>query len=168
MAVTEIDRTGSLAFEVNEVIKLTPLNYDLENLLPHRGDCLLISRIRHFDFEAGVIITQYDVPNRPWWIDGHFPGMPIMPGFLIAEHGAQSGATFVGLNGIVGLPYLARADRLKFEAVVRPGDTLYTKVQIVKWDGKIDKRIWRFNFLVKNQFSKNVATGLIIGVVRRI
>lgn len=166
MAVTVIDRPGrpEIIFEVNEVMRLTPLDCNPEDLLPHRGDWLLVSRVLYFDFEAGVVIINYDVPESPSWLDEHFPGVPIMPGFLVAEHGAQSGVVFTRLGGIQGLPYLARADGFKFQKAVYPGDKLYTKMKVDKWNGEVDRKVWHFNFLVKNQFSENIATGLITGV----
>jgi len=95
-------------------------------LLPHRDPFLFLDRAQVI--EAGEHATaEHDVPADAFWVKGHFPQEAVMPGVLIAEAMAQTGAIAVlaGNPDMAGKAvYLVGYDKLRFRKPVRPGDTL--------------------------------------------
>lgn len=103
--------------------------------LPHRYPFLLIDRAE--DFIAGQSITGIKCvaasePHFP----GHFPGNPVMPGVLIIESLAQTGALLMSktLDADISntVIFFLGVDKARFRRPVRPGDVLEMPVQIVK------------------------------------
>lgn len=110
-------------------------------ILPHRYPFLLVDRI--IELEPGKTITALKnvTMNEPFF-QGHFPGEPVMPGVLILEAMAQTGSILSCLsdNTMIGrLVYFAGVDKARFRRVVRPGDQLVLKLEMIKQKGKIIK-----------------------------
>jgi 3-hydroxymyristoyl/3-hydroxydecanoyl-(acyl carrier protein) dehydratase len=63
----------------------------VEALLPHRGSFRLIDRITHVDRDAATIACAYDLDRTAVFVDGHFPGRPVLPGVLQVEAVGQAG-----------------------------------------------------------------------------
>ena len=106
--------------------------------LPHRYPFLLVDRV--VDFEPGKSIHAYKnvTINEPFFV-GHFPHHPVMPGVLIMEALAQTGAV-----AILSLPehrgktaYFAGIDKAKFKQMVRPRDTLELETTIIRSKGPV-------------------------------
>ena len=106
--------------------------------LPHRYPFLLVDRV--LDCEPGKSIHAYKniTINEPFFV-GHFPHHPVMPGVLIMEALAQTGAV-----AILSLPehrgktaYFAGIDKAKFKQMVRPGDTLELETTIIRSKGPV-------------------------------
>jgi 3-hydroxyacyl-[acyl-carrier-protein] dehydratase len=98
---------------------------EIASILPHRYPFLLVDRIVHLDLEGGVIIGQKNVTVNEQFFQGHFPGVPIMPGVLILEALAQTGGVLVhqkGLNEKIAV--LLNVNNAKFRRPVVPGDVL--------------------------------------------
>lgn len=98
----------------------------IEALIPHRGAMRLVDRVLALD-PGDSIEAAYDVPDDAFWIAGHFPEEPVMPGVLIAEAMAQAAAVAYLAGGRDDAPeaiYLIGYDKLRFRRPVRPGDTL--------------------------------------------
>lgn len=102
---------------------------ELESLLPHRGSMLLLEEARR---EADTAYGSYHVRGDEWFLDGHFPGNPIVPGVIQCEMLAQSACVL--LNGETGegklLPVFTGLNNVKFRSPVRPGDTFETVCRI--------------------------------------
>lgn len=110
-------------------------------ILPHRYPFLLVDRI--VEFEQGKTITGLKnvTVNEPFF-QGHFPGEPVMPGVLILEAMAQVGGILACLSDpeMIGrLVYFAGVDKARFRRVVRPGDQLVMKLEMIKQKGKVIK-----------------------------
>ena len=110
-------------------------------ILPHRYPFLLVDRI--VEQEKGKSITGIKnvTFNEPFF-QGHFPGEPVMPGVLILEAMAQVGGILACLSDaeMIGrLVYFAGVDKARFRRVVRPGDQLVLKLELIKQKGKITK-----------------------------
>ncbi len=108
--------------------------HEIEALIPHRWPFLLVDRIVEYDADARRIVGLKGVTATEWFFQGHFPGLPVMPGVLQVEALAQTMAVFVakqeGFGDRVGL--FAGIDETRFKRVVVPGDTLRLEVTMDK------------------------------------
>jgi len=113
---------------------------EIKEIIPHRQPFLLIDRV--VEYEAGercVAIKQVS-GNEPFF-QGHFPDYAVMPGVLITEALAQTGAVAI-LNSEENkgkLALFAGIDKCRFKKQVTPGDTLRVEVEITKMRGPIGK-----------------------------
>ena len=107
---------------------------EIEALIPHRWPILMVDRIVEYDAEAKRIVGIKGVTATEWWAQGHFPGLPVMPGVLQVEALAQTMAVYVakqpGFGDRIGL--FAAIDETRFKRVVVPGDTLRLEVTMQK------------------------------------
>lgn len=102
---------------------------EISKILPHRYPFLLVDRIIEVDLEKNYILGQKNVTFNEIFFQGHFPDAPIMPGVLILEALAQTGGVLVHLKGHIDkIAVLMNVSNAKFRAPVRPGDTLFLKV----------------------------------------
>ena len=107
-------------------------------IIPQRSPFLMIDRVEEYIPGESAIAYKNVCINEPFF-QGHFPGNPIMPGVLIVEAMAQTGAVAVlsleenkGKNALFG-----GIDKLKFKKQVVPGDVLKLEVKIIKRTGPI-------------------------------
>ena len=107
---------------------------DIEALIPHRLPFLLVDRIVEYDPEAKRIVGLKAVTASEWYFQGHFPGLPVVPGVLQVEALAQTMAVYVaqqpGFGNRLGL--FAAIDDCRFKRVVSPGDTIRLEVVMEK------------------------------------
>jgi 3-hydroxyacyl-[acyl-carrier-protein] dehydratase len=107
---------------------------EIEALIPHRWPILLVDRIVEYDAEAKRIVAIKGVTANEWFFQGHFPGLPVMPGVFQVEALAQTMAVFVakqpGFGDRIGL--FAGIDDCRFKRIVVPGDTLRLEVTMEK------------------------------------
>ncbi len=136
---------------------MTAPPYDIGTImstLPHRYPFLLVDRVTELD--PWVMIRAYKnvTFNEPFF-QGHFPGLPVMPGVMIVESMGQAAAMFIALSRReapdrtpdgVELPDLegrvavfAGFDKVKFRRQVIPGDRLDMEVRLLR----LGSRIWK-------------------------
>ncbi len=103
---------------------------DIMKILPHRYPMLLVDKVLECDFENNRIVAVKNVTATEPFFQGHFPGLPIMPGVLQLEAMAQAGGLL--LNQIMKaegqVAYFMAIDKAKFRRVVIPGDIMQIEV----------------------------------------
>ncbi len=117
----------------------------IQRILPHRYPFLLVDRVEDINgFSSGTGIKNVTM-NEPHF-QGHFPGLPIMPGVTIVEAMAQTAAVMVGVAMDMAdkemKVYFMSIDKCKFRRKVVPGDQLRLNLQTVR--GKPGGKVWRF------------------------
>ena len=102
---------------------------EIKNIIPQREPFLMIDEVEEF-IPGESAIAYKNVNEQEWYFKGHFPGNPIMPGVLITESLAQTGAVAIlsmnenkGKNALFG-----GIDKMKFKRKVVPGDRLKLEV----------------------------------------
>ena len=108
------------------------------NIIPQRPPFLMIDKVEEY-VPGESAIAYKNVNINEWYFQGHFPNEPIMPGVLITEALAQTGAIAIlsveenkGKNALFG-----GIDKLRFKKPVVPGDVLKLEVKIIKKKGPI-------------------------------
>lgn len=111
---------------------------EIEKIIPQRDPFLMIDEVEEYTPGESAIAYK-NVREEEWYFKGHFPGNPIMPGVLITESLAQTGAVAIlsmeenqGRNALFG-----GIDKMKFKKMVVPGDRLKLEVKIIKRKGPI-------------------------------
>jgi 3-hydroxyacyl-[acyl-carrier-protein] dehydratase len=113
---------------------------EIEAILPHRDPFLLIDEV--VELEPGKrAVARKTVRADEWFLAGHFPGRPIMPGVLMVEGLAQTGAVIVlTLEENHGKMVLfGGIDGVRFKRLVEPGETLEYVCEIEAMRGPVGK-----------------------------
>src|SRR5271168_203431 len=113
------------ALDIHEILKI----------LPHRYPFLLIDRVLELKRKERIVAIKNVSINEPFF-NGHFPGLPIMPGVLIVEAIAQAGGALLltELEDRSGkLMVFTGIERAKFRHPVSPGDQLRIEVEVKNW-----------------------------------
>jgi beta-hydroxyacyl-ACP dehydratase FabZ len=112
----------------------------IQRLLPHRFPFLLIDRV--VELSERVVAIKNVTINEPFF-QGHFPGLPIMPGVLIVEAMAQAAGVMAMIALKAGpethVMYFMSLDKVKFRKPVVPGDQLRLEVEPLRKGGVIWK-----------------------------
>jgi len=124
---------------------VTKLNKDqIRELLPHREPMLLIDElvdIKKLHSATAIMHVKKDA----FFVDGHFPGNPVMPGVLIVEAFGQAAAALTA-HGVDKkeydnkLVFLMSVEKARFRSPVIPNCTLELKIEAVRSHG----RVWKY------------------------
>jgi 3-hydroxyacyl-[acyl-carrier-protein] dehydratase len=113
---------------------------EIEAILPHRDPFLLLDEV--IDLAPGRrAVARKRVRADEWYLSGHFPGRPIMPGVLIVEAMAQAGAVAVLAEeeNRGKLALFAGIDGVRFKRVVEPGDELELTCELEQVRGPVGR-----------------------------
>lgn len=111
---------------------------EIKKILPHRYPFLLVDKVEYL--EEGVKVIAYkNVTANEEFFQGHYPDYPIMPGVLIVEALAQTGAiALLTKEEFKGkTPLFAGINKARFKKQVVPGDVLKLEIEIIKLKGPV-------------------------------
>ncbi len=112
----------------------------IEEILPHRDPFLFLDEVTVLEPGARVVARK-QVREDEWFLTGHFPGRPIMPGVIIVEAMAQCGAVAVladeANRGKLAL--FAGIDGVRFKRMVLPGDELELTCELERMRGPVGR-----------------------------
>ena len=117
---------------------------EIETLLPHRKPMLLIDKLTNIVPLKSATAIMY-VKKDGFYVQGHFPGQPVMPGVLIVEAFGQAAAALTA-HGIDPkeydnkLVYLMGVDKARFRNPVLPDCELHLEIEAIRSHG----RVWKY------------------------
>jgi 3-hydroxyacyl-[acyl-carrier-protein] dehydratase len=119
----EIDFSHIVA-DVDEIRRWIPQRFAMEQLTAIVLD----------DVERHICVGYRDVTEDEFWVAGHMPGFPLMPGVMMCEAAAQVLSFHVQRNNLSGVEVVGFGgiDNVRFRGVVRPGDRLVTAIEVTK------------------------------------
>lgn len=135
---------------------------EIKKVLPHREPMLLVDEA--FKNEDGTVTGRYTVRGDEFFLQGHFPDNPIVPGVILCEMAAQSSCMLMSESIKGKLALYAGMNNVKFKNPVRPGDTVefncthirsFGSVHFIKAEGRVGDKLCvsgEFSFaLIDNQ-----------------
>ena len=113
---------------------------EIEEILPHREPFLLLDEVLELTPGQGAVARKR-VREDEWYLRGHFPGRPVMPGVLIVEALAQTGAVAVlsEEENRGKLALFAGIDDCRFKRIVEPGEELELTCELERVRGPIGR-----------------------------
>jgi 3-hydroxyacyl-[acyl-carrier-protein] dehydratase len=107
---------GRIVADIDAIRRVNPQRFEMEQL----------SAIVHLDPEQQVIVGYKDVGFDEFWVRGHMPGYPILPGVLLCEAAAQLCSYYITTQGLLQGDFLGFGglEQVRFRGSVHPGDRL--------------------------------------------
>lgn len=134
---------------------------DIRKYNQQRFEMERLTAVVYEDAERSASVGYSDMPEDDFWIRGHMPGFPLLPGVLMCEAAAQLCSYYVTKHKMFGEAVMGFAglEEVKFRGMVRPGDRLVLQSELVKLRRILV--IARFMAIVKDNV---VCEGIIKGV----
>ena len=106
---------------------------EIKKILPHREPMLLVDEVELID---GKSHGKCHIKGDEYFLQGHFPGNPVVPGVIQCEMLAQSACVLLIGEAAGKTPLFTGLDKVKFRGQVKPGDTLETECEILRQRGQ--------------------------------
>lgn len=121
--LSQVDFNRTIA-DIEDIRRYNPQRYEMEQL----------TAIVHEDLEKKICVGYKDVRRDEFWVNGHMPNMPLMPGVVMLEAAAQISAYFAQKNDYLGAKMIGFGglEDVRFRDPVIPGDRLVLISQMVK------------------------------------
>jgi 3-hydroxyacyl-[acyl-carrier-protein] dehydratase len=112
----------------------------IEEILPHRDPFLFLDEVTVLE-PGSRVVARKRVREDEWFLTGHFPGRPIMPGVIIVEAMAQTGAVAVLADEANRdkLALFAGINDVRFKRMVLPGDELELICEVERMRGPVGR-----------------------------
>ncbi|MCL1851707.1 MAG: beta-hydroxyacyl-ACP dehydratase [Peptococcaceae bacterium] len=104
----------------------------IKSILPHREPMLLIDET---ELVGETARSRYTVRGDEFFLQGHFPDNPVVPGVILCEMMAQSACLLVNTGGGKFTPYFTGLKNVRFKNKVAPGDTLTFTSRLISQKG---------------------------------
>jgi 3-hydroxyacyl-[acyl-carrier-protein] dehydratase len=154
--------------ETSPVTAKTALDiHDILKILPHRYPFLLIDRVLELKRKERIIAIKNVTINEPFF-NGHFPGLPIMPGVLIVEAIAQAGGALLLTeveNRSDKIMVFTGIERARFRRPVSPGDQLRLEVELKGWrevPGMVAAKMQGYAYVAEKRVAEAVVSCQLI------
>jgi 3-hydroxyacyl-[acyl-carrier-protein] dehydratase len=105
---------------------------EIKRFLPHREPMLLLDESTT---EGETAYGRYTVRGDEWFLQGHFPGNPVVPGVVLCEMIGQNCAVLLGDQLKGKTPFFTGMNQVKFRKSVRPGDAIVLEAVITRRKG---------------------------------
>jgi len=105
---------------------------EIKKILPHRDAMLLIDEA---ELKDGVAYGKKTIKGDEWFLQGHFPDNPVVPGVILCEILGQSACVLLSEENEGTTPFFTGLDKVRFKNSVRPGDVLETQCKLIKSKG---------------------------------
>lgn len=122
--LSSIDLTAESLFSTEAIGRVNPQRFEMRQL----------DGILWYDKDKSLILGYKDVTDKEFWVRGHIPGRPLMPGVIMIEAAAQLSSFFLkeifeepGFIGFVGI------ENAKFRSILEPGHRLLLLGHIIKY-----------------------------------
>jgi len=102
---------------------------ELKNILPHREPMLLLDEAARVGEE---VVASYTIRGDEFFLQGHFPGNPVVPGVILCEMMGQAACILIRDEVAGATTYLTGMDKVKFKGKVLPGDKVVFKSRLIK------------------------------------
>ena len=106
---------------------------ELKKIIPHRNSMLLVDEAEKVGENKAV--GKKFITGKEWFLDGHFPGRPIVPGVILCEIMAQASAVIMGEKSAASMPLFVNIKNARFKGMVLPGDTLDIECTLLRSKG---------------------------------
>ena len=146
------DDLDTVIADIHEIRRWNRQRFEMEQL----------TAIVHEDQSRGLCVGYKDVTPDEFWVRGHFPGVPLMPGVLMCEAAAQLSSYYTQRRNLLDAEVVGFGglEEVRFREPVRPGDRLVIAVERVRVRPKA-MIVCRFQGLVRESI---VVDGVIKGV----
>ena len=140
---------------------------DIINLLPHREPMLLIDELSEID-KLSSATALVKVRKDSFFVQGHFPGQPVMPGVFIVEAFGQAAAALTA-HGVDSkeyenkLVYLMSIDKARFRNPIFPDCELHLEIEAIRSHG----RVWKYKGVAKVNGTKMAEAEWAASIVDR-
>ena len=102
---------------------------ELEKILPHRKPMLLLDFAQK---DGELALANVTIKGDEWFLQGHFPGNPVVPGVILCEMLAQACCVLVAGESEGATPYFTGIQKARFKSKVLPGDRLDIECRITR------------------------------------